>query len=503
MKGISTEAKVGLLVLLSMFILAFLTFHSGKMSFDKGKGYQLKVKFNSVAGLDPKARVKVSGVDAGYVKEINLVQGYPELTLWLGRGIEIREDAVAWVRSLGMMGEKYVEIEPGSLSYPLLKDGDRISKGLVAKDVDEMAESLGSLAEELIVIAQAVKKVVGTQDGQARLSLIVQNMEEMTSGMNEMVIQNQKEINRLVSNLADFSEELNQLMIQNRTQIAGIITDFGHFSSELSRQGPDMMRNISDATEGLKGFMDPNGYGLSGAFKEFNDAAQRLDYSLQQFSEITERVNRGEGTIGKLLTDDQVYEDLSGTLGDLHSMVSKAEAFSLHIGFRSEYLTEYEKSKSYFSLKFEPRKGKYYLLEFVDGFREELTSRRVIYDPNGVQTTVEEELEEKLMFNILMAQQFGPFFIKGGLMESTGGAGIDYNPFGENFSMGFEAWDFGETKPHLKLFASALIKKHFIINVGWDDFANSQRESFFAGAGFTFEDEDLKYLLSKLPLPGL
>jgi len=137
-KGISTEAKVGLLVLLSMFILAFLTFRSGKMTFDKGKGYQLKVKFNSVAGLDPKARVKVSGVDAGYVREINLVHGYPELTLWIGPDIEIREDAVAWVRSLGMMGEKYVEIEPGSLSYPLLKDGDNISRGLVAKDVDDI-----------------------------------------------------------------------------------------------------------------------------------------------------------------------------------------------------------------------------------------------------------------------------------------------------------------------------------------------------------------------------
>ena len=114
MKGISTEAKVGLLVLLSMFILAFLTFRVGKYSFNQEDGYQLKVKFNSIAGLDLKARVKVSGVDAGYVKNVVLIRGYPELTLWINEGIEIRENAIAWVRSLGLMGEKYVEIEPGS-----------------------------------------------------------------------------------------------------------------------------------------------------------------------------------------------------------------------------------------------------------------------------------------------------------------------------------------------------------------------------------------------------
>jgi len=501
-KGISTEAKVGLLVLMSMFILAFLTFRSGKYTFDQGEGYHLKVTFSSVAGLDPKARVKVSGVDAGYVREISLIQGYPELILWIGNGIEIREDAVARIRSLGLMGERYVEIEPGSVKAPLLKDGDRIRIGLQTKDVDEMSEYLGTLAEELIGIARSLKEVIGTQEGQARLNHIMVNMEEMTTGMNEIVMQNQREINRLVSNMADFTEDLSQLMDQNRDKLAGMIGDFSQFSSDLADQGPKMMRDISDATESLRSLMDPNGYGVGATFKDFSDAAERLDFTLEQLSEVVERVNKGEGTVGKLFTDDQVYEDLSGALGDVRRMVGKAEAFSLYLGFRAEYLTEYEKSKSYFSLKFQPRQGKYYLLEFVDDFREEVTSRRVIYYPDG-NTVEEQELEDKLRFNLLLAQQFGPVLFKGGLMESTGGVGIDYYPLGENLSLGIEGWDFGETRPHLKLSARAILKKYFIINLGWDDFANSQTQSFFAGAGFTFEDDDLKYLLSKLPLPGL
>ena len=502
MKGISTEAKVGLLVLLAMFILAFLTFRSGKYTFDQGEGYHLKVTFRSVAGLDPKARVKVSGVDAGYVKEISLVHGYPELVLWIGNGIEIREDALARIRSLGLMGERYVEIEPGSPDVPLLKNGDRIRIGLETKDVDEMSEYLGTLAEELIQVARSFQRVFGTEEGQARLKQIIVNMEEMTTGMNKMVMQNQREINRLVSNMADFTEDLSLLMSQNRDKLAGMIGDFSQFSADLADQGPKMMQDISDATQSLSALMDPNGYGVGATFKDFSDAAERLDFTLEQLSEVVERVNKGEGTVGKLFTDDRVYEDISGTLGGVRRMVSKAEAFSLHLGFRTEYLTEYEKSKSYFSLKFQPRQGKYYMLEFVDDFREEVTSRRVIYTDTNL-VSEEQELEDKLRFNLLLAQQFGPVLIKGGLMESTGGVGIDYYLLGENLSLGIEGWDFGETKPHLKLFAKAILKKHFIINLGWDDFANSQTQSFFAGAGFTFEDEDLKYLLSKLPLPGL
>jgi phospholipid/cholesterol/gamma-HCH transport system substrate-binding protein len=502
-KGISTEAKVGLLVLLSMFILAFLTLRVGKYSFNREDGYQLKVKFNSIAGLDLKARVKVSGVDAGYVKEVTLIHGYPELTLWIKEGIEIRENAIAWIRSLGLMGEKYVEIEPGSESLSLLKSGDRITKAIETKDVDEMAEHLGTLAEELIAIAQSLKGVFGTQEGQARLNQIMENMEQMTTGMNSMVMQNQRDINRLVNNLADFSEELNELMFDNKEELAGIISDFSRFSSDLATHGPNMMQDITKTAETLKDLVDPNGYGIGATLKGFADASGRLDFTLQQLSEIAERMNRGEGTIGKLLTEDQVYEDISGTLSDVHSMLSKAESFSLHLGFRSEYLTEFEKSKSYFSLKFQPRKGKYYLLEVIDDFREKVTSTKTIIQDGNVTAIEIEKEEDPLLFNLLMAKQFGPFFLRGGLMESTGGIGIDYYPFGENFFIGIEGWDLGETKPHLKLFASAILKRHFIINIGWDDAINSQTQSFFAGAGFTFEDKDLKYLLSKLPLPGL
>ncbi|MBN2372791.1 MCE family protein [bacterium] len=502
MKGISTEAKVGLLVLLAIFILAFLTLRAGNYEFNKKNGYRLTVVFDSVAGLDQKARVKVSGVDAGYVEEISLVDDGARLTLRIKEGINIRKNAQARILSLGLMGEKYIEIEPGTEEFPLLRNGETISTGLAGKSLDQLGEQIGALADDLMAITKSIKAVIATQEGQARLTQIMENMEHLTTGMSNIVIENQKEINRIVKNLADFSGELNKLMVQNKGHVSNIVSDLNVFSSDLALQGKKMMQDMGDVTESLKSLVDPNNKDIGSTFKRLAGVTEKLDLTLKEVHEIAERMNKGEGTIGKLLTDEKVYNEISGTLEGLNTTLSKADAFSLHLGFRSEYLTEYEKSKSYFSLKIQPRENKYYMLEFVDGFKERVSSTRRVFQ-DGTVVSVEEETQDKLLFSLLMAYKLGPFFLKGGLMESEGGAGIDYYPFGENFCLGVEGWDFDQTKPHLKIFSKLIFKRYFHVNIGWDDAINSDAQSFFAGAGFAFEDKDLKYILTKLPLPGL
>lgn len=503
MSGISTEAKVGLLVLLGIIILAFLTFRAGNYEFDQRNGYSLKVIFRSVAGLDQKARVKVRGVDSGYVEEISLLPDGAQLVLRIKQGADIRKNAIARIQSMGLMGEKYIEIEPGTEKFPLLKDGDWIAIGLDGRDIDQLAEQIGVLADELMAITHSIKMVIATQDGQARITRIMENIENLTSGMSNMVMQNQVQINTLVRNLSDFSEELNQLVSQNKGRVASIVTDLDSFSCTLAKEGKKVVQDLGDVTETLKSLMDPNVEDMGSTFERLPSITQKLDLTLAQLYKITERINKGEGTVGKLLTDDKVYEEISGTLGDLHTTLRKAESFSLHLGFKSEYMTEYKKSKSYFSLKFQPRPSKYYMLEFVDDFNDYRSSKRTVIDQHGVVTSVEEEFEDRLLVNLLMAHKLGLFFLKGGLIESKGGVGIDFYPLADNLCLGVEGWDLDLSKPHLKLFASLILKRHFSINLGWDDAANSDTQSFFAGAGFTFEDSDLKYLLTKIPLPGL
>ncbi len=504
MINISTEAKVGILVLLGILILAFLTLRAGNYELEERRGYRIKVTFRSVAGLDEKARVKVSGVDSGYVENISIIKGGAELVLRIKKGIQIRENAIARIQTLGLMGEKYIEIEPGTDIFELLHDGDRITTGLDSKDIDYLTEQISVLTDDLMSIAHSIKTAIATQEGQDKLIQIIENMQNLTASMNDIVLQNQKEINKLVRNLVDFSKQLNMLMDDNRDRVAGIVTDFSDFSSHLALNGNKMLDDMGILTNSLKNFIDPNMEGIGPTLNRLPKITDKLELTLKNLHNITERLNKGEGTIGKLLTDDSVHEEISGTLKNLHKTLEKADSFVMHLAFKSEFFSEYNRSKSYISLKFQPQETKYYLLEFVDDFKEHIYIKRTTTDPSeGVVTSVEEESEDKLLISLLMAHKLGPFFLKGGLIESKGGAGLEFFPFMDNIYLGIEGWDFDSSKPHLKFYSNFKLNKYFFFNIGLDNFINSDTRSFFAGVGFTFEDNDLKYLLTKLPLPGL
>ncbi|MEK7850290.1 MAG: MlaD family protein, partial [Deltaproteobacteria bacterium] len=114
MSQITTEAKVGIFVVIGIAILTYMTFSIGNYRFGKEKGYTLKVKFKSMAGVDLKSPVKIAGVEIGKVEDIKLADNMAELTLRIIDGITIPEDSGAVVRGTGLMGEKHIEIVPGS-----------------------------------------------------------------------------------------------------------------------------------------------------------------------------------------------------------------------------------------------------------------------------------------------------------------------------------------------------------------------------------------------------
>jgi phospholipid/cholesterol/gamma-HCH transport system substrate-binding protein len=91
-------------------------------------------------------------------------------------------------------------------------------------------------------------------------------------------------------------------------------------------------------------------------------------------------------------------------------------------------------------------------------------------------------------------------------MESEFGLGADYFPFDdEKLQVSLDAYDFSDSntdrKPHMKTSLYYNFTKNLYLNVGYDDFLNSDTKSGFIGAGLIFLDEDLKYLFGKVPLP--
>ena len=160
------ELKVGVFIMIGVAILFIIVFSIGDISLVK-KGYRIKVDFNFVDGIGGSAPVRISGIGVGQIDGLKLYYDEKEkktkaqLNAWVKEGVKIEEDAVATISTLGFMGEKYMEISPGTSGKRFLKNGDL----LVGKDPVSMAkvfENLSGLTDSVKVIVDRLKNGEGT-----------------------------------------------------------------------------------------------------------------------------------------------------------------------------------------------------------------------------------------------------------------------------------------------------------------------------------------------------
>ena len=127
MKRFDTELMVGIFFLIGLSCLAYLSIKLGRMEVLSSKGTTIYAEFTSVGGLKSGASVEIAGVEVGRVKNITLdLDSYmAKVTMLLPSNGKIQEDAMAAVKTKGLIGEKYVEITPGA-SDKILKNGGMI-----------------------------------------------------------------------------------------------------------------------------------------------------------------------------------------------------------------------------------------------------------------------------------------------------------------------------------------------------------------------------------------
>ncbi len=186
----ANDFMIGLMVIIAVTLLLALTYKMNKFSFTKA-GYQLQVAFINSSGIEENAPVRLSGVEAGKVKDIQLVYGtagtHVLLTLWLDEGAKVRKDSEAFVTTLGIMGEKYVELTAGSADSPFLPPESTII-GREPFDTTKFIEKGNQIADNL---DQAIT-----------------NVRELTSGVNEVIIIHREDLDKVLKNLVETSENV-------------------------------------------------------------------------------------------------------------------------------------------------------------------------------------------------------------------------------------------------------------------------------------------------------
>ena len=123
MKKARIELLVGVFVIIGLVCLAYLAIHLGEMEFFGG-GYRLTADFDNISGLKVGALVEVAGVDVGKVESISVNrENMAHVVLNINKGVIVYQDAIASVRTKGIIGDKYIKLSVGGADEPLAPNG--------------------------------------------------------------------------------------------------------------------------------------------------------------------------------------------------------------------------------------------------------------------------------------------------------------------------------------------------------------------------------------------
>ena len=477
-----TETKVGLAVLLAFAALSYMTFKIGGLSFGE-KGYRLFVIFPDIAGLTVRAPVQMSGVEIGEVEQIDLVDGGARLTLRIRPGIELHAGVSAALKASGLLGGRFVAILQGK-EKERIKEGAILSASAGERDIEQLAGQASDLIARFSHVADNINRFLeGFQkafptEGESAMTDIVTHFRSLSSGIDSFVSKNQASMGQSIANLEAFTAFLNK-------EGNALLRDMTQITQKIARGEGTVGRLIHD----------------QGAYDRFSGLLDDLGQSLKDIEVITDRMQRGEGTFGKLLVDDSAYRNFNTALEGVSDTLGRIKRFKTEVGFRNEYQFSENENKGYVSVSLSPQRDKYYLIEAVDDPLGETTLTRRLNTVNGVPTTLTElETRRALKFSALLGKRLPHLGLRMGLMENTFGVGTDLYLQDDAFKLSLDAWEFSSDDPlsdapRLKVTAQYELLRHIHFSVGMDQMLNANRETVFAGIGLRFEDDDLKYLL--------
>jgi phospholipid/cholesterol/gamma-HCH transport system substrate-binding protein len=517
MFSLSSEAKVGLFVLAGLIILGYMSLQVGKQTLGLRGGYTLDVAFDNAAGLDRDASVQIAGVEVGRVESIILRDGKALVRLRLGAGVKLETDSAAAIKTHGILGEKYVELYPGTRGTALLAPGEQIARTEKQADIDRLLHQLGLIAEDVRGVTSSLNRVLAGQGGEEALGSILQNTQELTRNLNNVIVSNEAALRSTLENTRDLTRNLNNVVITNESALRSTLENTREFTGNLNRvvsQNDEKVGQVMDSlkaasSEMEKAFRSLNeitsgvnrGEGSLGQLVKDKTTTEQLNKTLASLQEVTDKINEGRGTIGKLVNDEETVKNLNEGLTGVNRYVTRVDQFRTFLSYRGEYLFETGNLKGYLDLRLQPKEDKFYILGVSSDPRGRRTSREST--TGGVTTTTEEFDHSGLFFNAQIGKRYRDIVLRGGIFESTAGLGMDYLALNDKLKLSFEAFDFSyNRRAHLKTGLEYQLFKHLYLSAGWDDFISDQaNRSVYGGVAVRFEDDDLKYLMSSAPIP--
>lgn len=498
----SAAAKVGLFMIVILAILGYFIIRVEDIRVGGGATRNVEVVFDSVAGLDEKSAVRVAGVRVGKVADIQLLpDGRAKVTLEVEEGVQLRSGATAKVASLGLLGEKYVEIEPGPPGQPPLTGEVQIA-GASSASIDQLTDQVSKIAEDVKAITASLRAALGGPEGTQRMEEIVANVHDVTVRLRSILATNEANISATAENFRAITDDL-------RVEIPRIAASIDRVANSLGNTVGENREDVRAVVQNLRGL------------------STDLKSTVENLNSITGQIKTGEGTVGKLIYDDEAHEKLTSALGsidagvgDLRGVLGRINKVGLEVGVDGYYLSDtgdapFEgNSRINIGANIIPNTDRNMFLmvgatQDARGEKDEkYVERTTIVD--GVESTTitrETRWDKDFLVSAQVGWEYDDLRIRAGLIDSYGGVGADWQARPRIHLTG-EIYNFGEGTddlPHFRLLGRWQVRSErpdapaIYFNTGVENILNEP--ALMIGAGVRWRDEDLKYLLGSMPIP--
>jgi phospholipid/cholesterol/gamma-HCH transport system substrate-binding protein len=284
----TTEFKVGLTVLFAIAALGW------GIVWVKGYRYgkevtQYRVYFQNVGALSAGDPVAVNGVTKGKILSLDLERGMVMVRFELDKSIALKSDATFTVKNIGLMGERFIEIYPGVSSEPF--NDEQFTQGQFDTGIPEvmgmMGQMIGEVRDLVSVISTSVK---GAPEAFRRADSTVVDLRQAA---------------RILSSLLE----------ENRGRFQSVAIDLETTTKSLRRTVEGKTRQVDSTLDRM-----------SVASDRILAAASRFDTLSGQLRSLADQLQAGQGTLGALMQDPSLYDDLKRTASDIDALVADIRA---------------------------------------------------------------------------------------------------------------------------------------------------------------------------------